>query len=466
MAKQIEEKSPFTVLLITQSMKGEELAHTQERIIKECKKRGFKFFVVGCNEMFVSSEERKDGMIKLYSYKDKKKVVEFEPENTIAICRGGDLANHQGAASLVTFLQDSGCFVVNSLECIQICANKFLTTTKMGQHPQLLTPRTSLVSDESAIEAALNNIGGKFPVIIKTLEGAQGIGVSIVNTPESMVSVLQALWKFGAEVLIQEYLKTEFDVRTIVLDGKILASMKRNKIQGDFRSNYSLGSKTESYNLSKEEEDAVIAAAKAVKGYYVGVDHIVHKGKPYIIEVNSSPGSKGIEETTGRNLIGDLIQHISNKDNWKSNFIEVGYIEKIKIEDFPEPLKAKLDTGNGAYNVLHATEINHNINTNKVSFVVDGKKYTKDFAEIKKVNVDNSITRHRYVVRFNIEFAGMTYNNVLFSLDDRSNRSTPVLFSRKFIKDHNLMVNPSKRYVFGDMTTFKEYYSWEKEYET
>lgn len=458
------EKDEITVLLITQSTKGEELAHTQERIQAECKRKGFKFFVVGTQEMFVSSEERVDGQIKLFSYKDKKKIVEFTPENTIAITRGGDLANHQGASALVTFLQDSGCFVINSLECIQICANKFLTGTKLGAHPQLLTPRTSLVSDESAIVTALANIGGKFPVIIKTLEGAQGIGVSIVNTQESLVSVLQALWKFGAEVLIQEYLKTECDVRTIVLDGKVLASMKRNKIQGDFRSNYSLGSKTENYNLSKEEEDAVIAAAKAVKGYYVGVDHIMHKGKPYIIEVNSSPGSKGIEETTGKNLIGDLIKHIAKKDNWKSNFIEVGYIEKVEFVDFKDQVfKAKMDTGNGAYNVIHATNITHNINTNKVAFEIDGKKYSKEFAEIKKVNVDNSITRQRYVIRLDLKFAGMIYNGVLFSLDDRSNRSTPVLFSRQFIKDHNLMVNPSKRYVFGDMTTFKEYYSWEKE---
>lgn len=453
------EKEDLTVLLVTQKSSGEDLTHTQDRLVKECKKNGFKYFLVSTNEMFVSNEENKDGNIKLFSYKDKQKTVEFVPENTIAIIRGGDIANSQGASSLISFLQDKGCFVINSLECIQICANKFLTGTKLSSKPNLSTPRTSLVSDESAVESAHKNIGGKFPVVIKTLEGAQGIGVSIVNTRESLVSVLQSLWKFGAEVLIQEYLKTEFDVRSIVLDGKVIGSMKRNKIQGDFRSNYSLGSKIESYRLSKEEEEAVLEAAKSVKGYYVGVDHIINKGKPYIIEVNSSPGSKGIEEATGLNLIGELIKHVSDKKNWKSNFIEVGYIEYIDIEGVGK-LKSKLDTGNGALNVLHASEIVHNPNTNKVSFVYDGKKYTKDFVSMKKVHVDNSISRHRHVVLFDIVFGGMTYKDVPFSLDDRSNRSTPVLLSRQFIKDHNFMVNPSKKYVFGAPMTenFKDYY--------
>ena len=98
-------------------------------------------------------------------------------------------------------------------------------------------------------------IGGKYPVVMKTLTGTQGIGVSLIESEKSLISVAQSLWKFNAALLIQEYMEFDFDIRTIVIDGRVLASTKRISAKKDFRSNKHREAKTEPYELSDDERN-------------------------------------------------------------------------------------------------------------------------------------------------------------------------------------------------------------------
>ena len=116
--------------------------------------------------------------------------------------------------------------MINNRDGMLTCDNKMSTYITFNQYG-IQTPRTSIINNEESVQDAHKRIGNKFPVIIKTITGTQGIGVSIVNDYKSMISVIQSLWKFNADLLIQEFLEMDFDIRTIVVDGVIIAYSKR-----------------------------------------------------------------------------------------------------------------------------------------------------------------------------------------------------------------------------------------------
>lgn len=296
-----------------------------------CDRRGFPFHpILIPGNSYVSDIDQKNPNVIIRDTKTKE-TIELEPDNTIVIIRGS-VIHDQTISSLLTYMESKGLFVINSKDTINLCANKYNTTVRLmvGGIP---CPRTCLINKIDEMEEALEKVGGQFPIIVKTLKDSAGIGVSRIDSKESLTGILQALWKHRAQLLLQEYLESDFDVRTIVLDGKILASMKRNKIDGDFRSNFSLGGEVEPYELSKDEQKIVLDSAKMSGAFFCGVDHMVVDGMPYVIEVNASPGSKGIQKATGINVIENLMDYVSDKTNWKNQTKEIGYLEKIS---FPE----------------------------------------------------------------------------------------------------------------------------------
>ena len=117
------------------------------------------------------------------------------------------------------------------------------------------------------------------------------------------------------EIILQEYIDMKSDMRIVVLDGEIQAVMERSKVKGDFRSNFSLGGNVKGIKVSDEIKKIALDAAKAVGCYNCGVDIAISAKtrKPYILEVNSSPGSEGIEKATSKNLISDFVNYITNK---------------------------------------------------------------------------------------------------------------------------------------------------------
>ena len=151
--------------------------------------------------------------------------VDFDTSRTVVFgFRAGAIENEVGLA-LLSYFERSGAFMLNDRDGMLTCNNK-MTSYLAFERNNIPVIRTSIVSNEKSIDDAHERIGGKFPVIIKTMTGTQGIGVSIVKDRESLVSVIQSLWKFGAELIIQEFKKFDFDVRTLVLDGKIVGSTK------------------------------------------------------------------------------------------------------------------------------------------------------------------------------------------------------------------------------------------------
>jgi ribosomal protein S6--L-glutamate ligase len=298
----------------TQNSSG--FMRTAGRIKEECDKRKINCYIVYVNEgTFISDRDINDDQIIIRNFNNIDQVLKLFPEDTAVIVRGGSITNGNGL-SLITYLMEKNVFMINNKKSIELCSNKYSTNLKL-LHNGINVPQSTLIYNTNSVDEVINKMQIQFPVIVKTLRGSRGIGVIKVDSRQSLIGILQVLWKQKQELIIQEFLNADFDVRTIVLGGKIVASMKRYKIPGDFRSNFSLGSKIEKYQLSPQEQKIVLKAAKLSGCIYCGVDHIVVNNIPYILEINSSPFSEGIETANPNiNVIGELINFISNKTNW------------------------------------------------------------------------------------------------------------------------------------------------------
>jgi ribosomal protein S6--L-glutamate ligase len=172
-------------------------------------------------------------------------------------------------------------------------------------------PKTAFANHPRDIEDLIQQVGGT-PVIIKLLEGTQGIGVMLAETPKAAKSVIEAFYGMKANILIQEFISESkgADIRALVVGGKVVGAMKRQGKEGEFRSNLHRGGNGVAIRLSKREKETALAAAKALGLDVAGVDMLQSKRGPLIMEVNSSPGLQGIETSTGIDVAGSIIRYI------------------------------------------------------------------------------------------------------------------------------------------------------------
>ena len=160
-------------------------------------------------------------------------------------------------------------------------------------------------------------------MILKTTEGTKGVGVVYIDSRKTLLATVQLINKIDENInmIVQEYIKTPYDVRVMVLNGEVVAQLKRDVIKDDFRSNISQGQEPKKIKLTELEKSQCVKAAEAVEGTWVGVDFIPSKDRekepPYFIEVNSSPGTKYINELNDINVHKMVVQTFKNRDNWR-----------------------------------------------------------------------------------------------------------------------------------------------------
>jgi ribosomal protein S6--L-glutamate ligase len=172
-------------------------------------------------------------------------------------------------------------------------------------------PVTAFAHDPRQTDEVLRMVGGA-PVVIKLLEGTQGIGVVLGETEQSAKSVIEAFRGANVNILVQEFIKEASgrDIRAFVIGGKVVAAMQRTGSPGDFRSNLHRGGKAEPVKITPEERSTAIRAARKLGLNVAGVDMLRSNHGPVIMEVNSSPGLEGIEQATGKDIAGKIIQFI------------------------------------------------------------------------------------------------------------------------------------------------------------
>ncbi len=172
-------------------------------------------------------------------------------------------------------------------------------------------PKTVFTNYSKDVSEVISHVGGA-PLIIKLLEGTQGLGVVLAETKTAAESVLEAFNGLQARVIVQEYIKEAkgADIRAFVVDGQVVGAMKRQGKEGEFRSNLHRGGSATIISLTDEEENAAIKAVRALKLGVAGVDMLQSSRGPLILEVNSSPGLEGIESATGKDIAKTIIRYI------------------------------------------------------------------------------------------------------------------------------------------------------------
>jgi ribosomal protein S6--L-glutamate ligase len=172
-------------------------------------------------------------------------------------------------------------------------------------------PVTGFAHSPDDIQDLIAMVGGA-PLVIKLLEGTQGIGVVLAETQKAAESVIEAFMGLKANILVQEYIKEAggADIRCFVIGDKVVAAMKRQAVPGEFRSNLHRGGSAEIIKITPEERSTAVRAASIMGLNVAGVDILRSNHGPVVMEVNSSPGLEGIEAATGKNIAGTIIEFI------------------------------------------------------------------------------------------------------------------------------------------------------------
>ncbi|MCF1427865.1 MAG: 30S ribosomal protein S6--L-glutamate ligase [Shewanella sp.] len=212
--------------------------------------------------------------------------------------------------ALVRQFEMMGVYAINDSISISRSRDK-LRALQLLSRQNVGMPITGFASKPDDIPDLISMVGGA-PLVIKLLEGTQGIGVVLAETKKAAESVIAAFLGLKANIMVQEYIKESngSDIRCFVVGDKVVAAMKRQGPEGDFRSNLHLGGTAEKIKITPAERKTAVAAVKAMGLGVAGVDILRSARGPLVLEVNSAPGIEGIELATGIKVAEKIIEHI------------------------------------------------------------------------------------------------------------------------------------------------------------
>ena len=424
------------------------------------KKAGLKMVTIDPSSSSISTIS--DDKHKIVENGVEKKTLEISPYNTICITRRTCIKNSE-SRDFVRELEKLGYVMVNSLDCIDACEDKFITYKKLKE-AGVPTPKTTVITSSSLnkLQEKVDSIGGSFPIIGKILNGTQGVGVMIFDSMMSLRSCLQTMFKISpkSDIILQEKINSEYDLRVHVLykgferitsgiDGfEVIGCMKRNLLDGDFRSNYSLGSTAEKGTLTPEQEKIAKQAAKAVNARWCGVDLIMDSRtkQSYVIEVNSSPGTKGVTTVAQEDVVGKLMDMFKEFKYTKYDSDQIGRYETVTLKDLNDGIDTPMKfDDNKTFTELQCSSVN--AKDDDVTFVFNGTTYTLELSGMRKGDP---------MVELNIKFNGTVYKNelvVLKTVNDNINKNIAVGGSKFLHRISDKAVVVENSFILTDNTT-------------
>ncbi|CAN5207015.1 30S ribosomal protein S6--L-glutamate ligase [soil metagenome] len=274
--------------------------YSTQRLIEAAKKRGHNVEVMDPLKCDLVIEKRKPSIF----YKGK--VI---TDTDAVIPRIGASVTFYGTAVVRQF-EMMGVFTTTESQALVRSRDK-LRSLQVLSRARLGLPKTVFTNYSKDVGEVINHVGGA-PLIIKLLEGTQGLGVVLAETKNAAESVIEAFNGLQARVIVQEFIKEAggADIRALIVDGHVVGAMKRQGKEGEFRSNLHRGGTASVIELTDDEENAAIKAAKAMGLGVAGVDMLQSARGPLILEVNSSPGLEGIEAATGKDIAKSIIRFI------------------------------------------------------------------------------------------------------------------------------------------------------------
>ena len=274
--------------------------YSTNRILKAGEQRGHEMIVIDHQKCVLVIESSKPKII--YKGEELKNIDAIIP-------RIGASVTFYGAAVVRQFEQMHVFSTVESQALVR--SRDKLRSLQLMAKAGIGMPKTAFASSPKDIDNIIKQVGGA-PVVIKLLEGTQGIGVILAETHNSAKSVIEAFLGVAVNILVQEFIKEAkgADVRVFIVDGQIVGAIRRQGAEGDFRSNLHRGGKAALIQLSAEEKATAIKAVKKLGLAIGGVDMLQGASGPLVMEVNSSPGLEGIEAATGEDIAGKIIEYV------------------------------------------------------------------------------------------------------------------------------------------------------------
>jgi ribosomal protein S6--L-glutamate ligase len=297
---EIDQKKPLKIGILSLNRR----LYSTNSLVEACKKRGHDVRVVDYLKCHMN----------ITSHNPRIFLGDEELKFDAVIPRIGASRTFYGTAVVRQFeMMDT--YSVNESVAISRSRDK-LRSLQLLARKGLGLPVTAFAHDPKASGQIVKTCGGA-PVVIKLLEGTQGVGVVLAETSKAAESVIEAFRGLHANILVQEFIKEAggADIRCFVVGDKVVAAMKRQGREGEFRSNLHRGGTAEVVRITPEERSTVVRAAKVMGLNVAGVDILRSNHGPVIMEVNSSPGLEGIENATGKDVAGSIIRFIETHVN-------------------------------------------------------------------------------------------------------------------------------------------------------
>ena len=437
----VETKQSYRLVVLVERPKKLDPAGTSSKLVSKADKLGITTYNCRINGAYLIRDED-TGVVTIHNEGDEKG---FELDADTIVFIRGDVTKKDSYMDLISQIERYGIACNNTRETIEVCCDKFRTYLRL-QEIGMNQPKTVLIPNDTpeAVDAAHEALDNKFPMVLKTLSGSKGVGVLLIETERSLQSQISLIYKIDpyTDILLQEYIESDYDVRCVIVNKEIVGAMKRNKITDDFRSNASQGATVELITLTELEKQECLKAAKGVNGQWCGVDFIPadnrDKDAPYILEVNHSAGSKAISEALEEDITKMVLKLYFDRDMWRKEPKQCGVLETFEVDG--AVLTGKLDTGNStSVCSLHADDVE--VKGKKVTWTMNGDKHSKPLHRtIELIKPAES----RPVVLMDVEFLNTTYE-VEVSLDKRN--QIPFLVNRDFMQRANLMINPARKFM-------------------
>ncbi|WP_028114884.1 30S ribosomal protein S6--L-glutamate ligase [Ferrimonas kyonanensis] len=274
--------------------------YSTRRLIEACEQRGHQAVVIDALHCYMNINSDQPSI-----HSKGESLDDFYA----IIPRIGASVTFYGCAVLRQF-EMMGVFPVNESVAITRSRDK-LRSMQLLSRRKVGMPITGFASKPDDIKDLLDMVGGA-PVVIKLLEGTQGIGVVLAETRKAAESVIEAFLGLRVNIMVQEFIKEAdgADIRCFVIGDRVIAAMKRQGAEGEFRSNLHRGGSASLVRITPEERRTAVEAAKVMGLRVAGVDLLRSNRGPLVMEVNSSPGLEGIESATGKDVAGMIIEYI------------------------------------------------------------------------------------------------------------------------------------------------------------
>ena len=283
--------------------------YSHQRIKDEGEKKGHEIHII--NPLFCYMNVAASNPT--VHYRGGKELPQFDA----VIPRIGASITYYGTAVLRHF-ETMGMYSVNESIAISRSRDKFRSLQLLARKG-IPMPLTGFAQSPGDTEDLIRMVGGA-PIVIKLMEGTQGKGVILADTHQSAISIINAFKEMSANILVQEFIEESHgtDVRCFVVGDKVVAAMKRQAKEGEFRANVHQGGKAMKVKLTPQERAIAVAAAKTMGLKVAGVDLIRSNHGPLVLEINSSPGLEGVEKASGVNIASKIIEYIEKHARPKS----------------------------------------------------------------------------------------------------------------------------------------------------